>query len=392
MKTIPLVLFLASLSCAQAPRAPLAPAEVAKLPETNSRVGSLEFSRDGKSLLCSIEDKHGVAEIHVFDVTSRKRRFVAGMPADGYVYRSGLSADGSTLVTIAGNRLTAWDAASGKERFSKDAEVFAFSADGKTLLVGNWHDRWIALCDPATGAERRRVETLVGVINAMALEDGNLVSLAENGGQGQIQTWDSETGKEISHKEGMACEFMKMVKGAKGEPLAWGFARNSIQLWDLGSLKPLRSWPARGTAFAWAPAGDRLAIAEDGAVVIFDAGSDTPVEFSGTRKPQAPEPKPGVDPDGDKPGRRAAVIPDVTDLAFSPDGRFLAVAKSDATVSVWDLATKSLEAQLATSGKPESARYCHVAWSPDGTKVATSADSAGIVIWDRDAAFAAWKK
>lgn len=392
MKPIPLVLLLASVSLAQAP---LAPAEDAKIPDTNSRVGALEFTPDGKALIASIEGEHGVAEIHVIDAGTRKRRFIAAMPEEGYIYRHGMSPDGSTLVTIAGSRLAAWDAATGKMRFHKEAEVFAFPADGKTLVAGSWHDKWVALCDPVSGAERRRFEMPVGVITAMALEGGKLVALAQNGGQGIVMTWDAESGKELVRKEGLGCQFWNVVKDSKGGLQAWGYTRKGVELWDLADVKPVRSWTAQPAAIAWTATGDRVAITEGDAVFFLDAGSDTPVEFTGKRKAIAPEPEPVPDPNAipeDRSGRRAAVIPDVTGLEFSPDGRFLAFAHSNAVVSVWNVASRTLEARLATAGKPESARFCRVAWSPDGTKLATSADSAGIVLWDRDAAITGWKK
>jgi WD40 repeat protein len=63
-------------------------------------------------------------------------------------------------------------------------------------------------------------------------------------------------------------------------------------------------------------------------------------------------------------------------MAFGPDGRTLAIGSVDATVRLWDVATRRTTAVL----EPRSGYVYSVASSPDGRTLATS--SGVLQLWD----------
>jgi WD40 repeat protein len=71
---------------------------------------------------------------------------------------------------------------------------------------------------------------------------------------------------------------------------------------------------------------------------------------------------------------------DLTDLAFHPSGRVLAVTSNDGTVALYDTATWKVGCRFAW----EAGKLRCVAFSPDGSLAAAGSDAGQVVVWDVD--------
>ena len=65
-------------------------------------------------------------------------------------------------------------------------------------------------------------------------------------------------------------------------------------------------------------------------------------------------------------------------LAFSPDGKWLALGKNDGEVQIWDRATDTLAAALPVT----KWSIYHLAFSPDSRLVAADADNGTVQVWN----------
>jgi WD40 repeat protein len=69
----------------------------------------------------------------------------------------------------------------------------------------------------------------------------------------------------------------------------------------------------------------------------------------------------------------------VSSVAFSPDGRTLAVGDGAGNFGLWDVASRTRTADLSE----DSAVYS-IAFSPDGQTVAVSGNAGDVSLWDAD--------
>jgi serine/threonine protein kinase len=140
-----------------------------------------------------------------------------------------------------------------------------------------------------------------------------------------------------------------------GLVLASASRENSIQLWDMNTLKATATLADNALAIAYSPDGRYLASADwDKSVKLWDAAS----------------------------GQVLATLSGHTDqvlaVAFSPDGRVLASGGRDRTIRLWDVAGDKILRTLAGNTSDVNA----IAWSPDGHTLASGGADNLVKLWD----------
>jgi WD40 repeat protein len=238
------------------------------------------------------------------------------------------------------NAVRVWDVTTGQQLFTFKAhpqylgnfESLAFSPDGSLLAWGGGPG--IVLLDGQSGREVRTLPVsgrllswsadrrhLTGVHDDPIARGGHLA-----GGQGAtISVWDADTGKELLA--------LKLPEGG-------------------GS--------GRISGVTLSPDGKHLAASvstfygEPGEVLLWDAAS------------------------GQELGALRGVSDYVGGVAFSPDGRRLALACEDGSVKIWDTQTR-LEV-FALRGHA-SMVHC-VAWSADGARLISGSGDQTVRVWD----------
>ena len=224
--------------------------------------------------------------------------------------------------TVVRNNVRVWLVASGKElpfaqredgRTEAMWQAVAVTPNGKSIVGVNGKGGRVWKVPEGTVVRRFTLEPAIRLVLS---SDGKLA--AGTAKDNSVRVWSTEDSKEtIELLSGRALGF-----SADNKQLAT-LHDEKVCLWDVHTGKQLWSIPGKlgkdelqGPRFDFSPAGNRLAWNEDGKITVVDAATGKVVTTIGG------EPGP---------------------LAFSPDGRRLAVACPDGTVLVWELGKSDLE-------------------------------------------------
>jgi WD40 repeat protein len=359
-------------------------------------VRAVAFSPDGQGLATG-----GADGVKVWDLETMKPR--QSFPADE-VTSVAFAPAGDKLAAGSLSSVLLYDAVRGKreavlEKVPSNSGVsnVAFSPDGSILARGSnefLRPGNIKLWDVGTRKLKRVIPGIeASEVSALAFSmDGR--SLFSAGGiseqAGDVSRWDAETGtlKQvlIQHSD----EISSLTLSSNGNVLAARVGANLL-FWDPRTGRRTSTRPIPVTdAFALSPDGGWIATAdEDDGVRLVDAeagkvhrtiekGTNS-VAFSPDGRTLAVGGQRGLslwDIDADAPNWRTSKPRlDVHQLAFSPDGRFVAAhtirwkgLKGKDDVLVWETTSGDLVQRIAVDDMP-----CCVVFSPDGVTLAVAA-------------------
>jgi WD40 repeat protein/serine/threonine protein kinase len=336
--------------------------QVALLQGHGNEAQGVQFSLDGKRLAsCS------------FDQTVRLWDGRTGAPVailrghSGRVMSVAFSPDSSRLVSASQDHtLRLWDATSGALiavlcGHTADVLTVVYSPDGSTIASGSADHTarlWDARLAERNGILRGHESFVYGVA---FFPDGERVASAS--WDGTVRLWEATSGRETAVLRSPAPTFVNAVDvDATGTLLATVGRDDAVRLWDVGRRRQLHQWTLptahwQDSRVRLSPRGDLLAAgSRDGKVYLWDVPS---------RKTRAV-----LRGHGDT----------VHDVAFSPDGRWLAScgAEGDRSVRIWDLTSN--EQARVLEGHTEGVTT--VAFSPGGELLVSGSRDGTARLWD----------
>jgi eukaryotic-like serine/threonine-protein kinase len=345
--------------------------------------------------------------------------------------------------TIDRPALAFWDTMSSPPRLTHRLDLptgtirmIAFGPDGQTLALSSSEDRFVRIFrltfdprrfeDPGTWREQSVLRGATGTIAALRFSaDGGRIAACDR--SGAITVWDARAVPEAEQisidqiPQGAESAFLPdgrtlAVMGATridlfdttsrrrigriegpdrspegfaispdGRVIAtlwsegdWPEFRQGVDLWDIATRRLIRTLvAAESSRGSW---GSDIAFSPDGRVLAVGRGS-----LAGWGSDSNPEPADPVDSvwlwDLSTGHERAPLKGAAGPLAFSPDGRVLVTTGSDnRSICLWDAVSGSRVAQWVVS---ERVKYGKGTFSPDGRLFAAAAfDGGGVRLWD----------
>lgn len=315
----------------------------------------IAFSPDGKCL--AVGSPAGAARL--WEITSGKE-VVSATGHLGTIAAVSVSADGKTVTTVAADcTLRQWDSHTGKELRAVQLPARSsnphFSADGRLVVFG-CTDNQLDLWDVAIGKKRCTLDAgnAWPLVNQIMAGAGGLAfsadgkQLVARDFEGQVRRFDTHTGKEITAF----------------------YVRNS------GPCQPnliLVNGETPGIAFA---SNDRTVATVSTTEMIVDDKNG----IEGSNLVRLWDPATGQQVAQLTPSKS-----NINALKFAPDGRSLATANADQTVTVWETITGHERIRLAIKhdGNPGNAVTLHcLEFSPDGRMVAAGSSTGNAYLWE----------
>jgi WD40 repeat protein len=330
----------------------------------NSSIGELSatvFSSDDRQLL--LATRRG--EVESFDL---RTKFVAVLPIthEGRITRMVFSPNGKWLATASEDRtVKLWEVGTWRllatiKGHGAAVYALAWSQDGKRIVTGGddkqvkvWEVENVIQFDK--GFEGTRVRSYLA---AAFSQSGELLAFGLTH-DGKQKILNAPAGRELLTLEGADGEPVFAVFSRYAELVAAGGKNNAITVWNVGTGKKV------GTLFGreksdFARAAD---FSPDGKKLVF-RHDDRTLKVWETAT-----------------GRDVATLEsDITlpfRVTFSPDATYLAAARSDGSVAVWQL---GFAQPLLFKGHTEQVRAIAFSW--DGLSLATSGQDNVVKLWN----------
>lgn len=329
--------------------------KLAILEDHKEEITALALSPDSSRLASASGDR----TIRLWNTETFKQ--IHQLDAACYPTSLAFSGDGKTLISGGDDNLVRlWETGSGQALppltgHQGPVVSLVMARDGKTLVSGG-QDGTIRLWDFASRKESKVIHREPGDGDALALSiDGKLLATA--GLNNTVRIFETDTGKELFANLGPRGALTAAVLSRDGKTLAAGGGTRLIHLWDAQSGKELRQLPAEhhgDLTLALAPDGKTLAVAGGPAAITFWNLAD------GAKGPAIDNP--AKDP--------------ILCVRYSPDGKQLAAGHRTGMVRVWNLADSKIVQELKYPGAAFT-----LAFSPDGKNLAVSGNSK-VLIWE----------
>ena len=343
-------------------------------------VHAVAFSRDGRRLVTGGEDR--LVKVWRADTLAEERSLygftspvlAAAIGPDGARVAA---AGGSSRTLNPGGELRMWDLLPPRPALEVKSQTYyntaAFSPDGR-LIGGCGGEGVVRLWDAATGAEVRALTGLKPNVYDLAFSrDGGRVVAA--GQSGQVAVWETATGR-LAHTFGGKEYLIRSAVSPDGRTVATGAIGETVRLFDAetGQQTGTLNLPGPASGRRTGRSAVTLAFSPDGRrLAVAQAGGQESSVVSVWDTAS---------------GRRLALLDGpsniVNTLAFSPDGARLAAAvgRDMATLPgellVWDTTAWQELAVL----RGHSLGMLGVAYSPDGTRLVTTSADKTIKVWD----------
>jgi WD40 repeat protein len=235
-------------------------------------------------------------------------------------------ARGERLLSVANDVVRVWDVPGMKPAaepiISKSRVVAAdLSADGTLLLIADSDGKLQVVRIAAAAPAIWGWHADGGFEQAGFTPDGRSVMAIERGGR-SVRLRDAATGQEtVTINDDTSKYRLNAAISRDGKRIVTS-SLGPTRVWSAQTGKPLATVSVFGMMFAISPDGALVAgQAQAGEVTIFDASSGKAVSHI------------------DSVYRRDSQVANVQALAFSPDGQYLAVARDDVGVRLWDART-----------------------------------------------------
>ncbi len=340
-------------------------------------VTDIVFSHDSKTVISSGGQDDGIIHFWEADTGRQSLRIDTG---DYTVAALAVSPDGKKLASASHSldpekmgRVTLWNLATGKrilqiERPGWRPRAVAFAPEGNSLATAA-EDGSLQLWGARTGKEHLRIPAHQKTAYSVLFSpDGK--TLVSTGADETIRLWDSVSGRELRKVEmGTYKTLIRVAISPDGKTLAgiafWyppgGGVEKHVVLWDVGTGKKRLHYQLKGEGYADAA----VAFSPDGRMLAVAAGDGTII----LRDLIADQER----------LRIRGVDKQVWVLAFSPNGKRLAGRVFDSAISVWDVATGR---ELANLTEAHRSAVSLIAFTANGNTLATASDDATIRLWD----------